>query len=694
MGKIVNFKLVSLITLCSVFSGCAQSVSTTEVSDLTKKYGIDSNYFMGLQAEKDSDQKTAAKYFQKAVSSQSQLIATLAEKELLAISDEKLSLNYADSFYKKHTSEESLASLVGELYNAKQFDRILSLTKNIDYATADDETIYYRCLVLLEKNDPSLPAIFNLWCESKPYSNFHNRIFSALDDYPENNFTFATDTAKLRNAVYEKEWGRASTYAKRILDDQEKLKTLVVSDAGKALLYGSTNYEANAKYLESSKTGNKEIDYYLNFYAGRIYAKLDSTIDKAMKSLRESMNCAQNDEQYDNSLWYYLSTAQGKSLETAILETNYYRTKWHDPEYFDDFFDSLSVDLLNKKKWEEYYNLTNSLTGYASPETVSKFCYTTARLIENDFYVPDGADKESLTKKLYQQALNGGTNSYHKLMAATKLNLSLEETWKYFEHWHKDSDLEVNEEVEKILYGYIDYDLSDQIFLFWLDHFQEISFDCAKALSEYLKEKAKDSEDLYYVSLRIAAKKLNNSEVPLDKKMLELSFPCDFSEHVERYCSEYKLYEYIAYALIRMESFYSPTAISHAGATGLCQLMDATANDIAKKLKKENFDLMDPETNIQFGTNYLSELISRLDGNKLLAICSYNAGIGKMRSTLKKISAEMERDNLPMDIFLEMLPITETRNYGRNVTAAAAIYAYLYYGIHPAQVMEDITGIQ
>jgi soluble lytic murein transglycosylase len=45
------------------------------------------------------------------------------------------------------------------------------------------------------------------------------------------------------------------------------------------------------------------------------------------------------------------------------------------------------------------------------------------------------------------------------------------------------------------------------------------------------------------------------------------------------------------------------------------------------------------------------------------------------------------------DLFLETIPITETRQYARQVLAAAAVYGYLYFGMSMEQVITDIFPV-
>ncbi len=688
-GPLIFFILIFSL----IFAGCANANQNPASDEMLKKYGNDVYYFLGLRAKNDGDTKSAIKYLRKTVSSKSKLFASLSARELVSILPEKDATSCAANFYKSFNDEDSLALYLQQLFNQERYDKIISLTKNLDYKTAGDEIIFYQCAALLAMDDPSFPGIYNLWCGEKPWSEWHKKIFSMINDYQKNSFAFASDTAKMQDAASKKDWGQAAVYARRILNEKTNLSPQVVSIAGKSLFYGAANYETNAAFLESLLTGNNDVDFYLNFYAARLYSRVDDSFEKSQDFFKKAMTCATTDADYDNALWYYLNAALQKDLTQAVDEFKKYCSTWHDPSYFDDILESLSVQLLDEKKWEEYYTLSYCLENYVSNETKATYFYTSGTLIENGFYQPADKIKEDEIKNLYTKTLDGGADSYHKLMAAAKLGLSDDETWKYFSFWQKLEDFHADEDVEKIFYGYIEFDFVDLVYPFWLEHSNEIGLECAEAVSEYIHGKIDDDPYFNYISLRVAAKKLNYSEKDLTKKILELSFPRGFSDHVEKFSEKYRIDEYLIYALIRMESFYSPEAISHAGATGLCQLMETTAAEVAKKIGLSDYELTDPETNIHLGTYYLAELISRMEKNSLLAVCSYNAGAGKIRSTLRNCLSIIKRREIPNDIFLEMLNITETRNYGKSVSAAAAIYAYLYYNKSPTEVIKKIVGI-
>jgi soluble lytic murein transglycosylase-like protein len=76
----------------------------------------------------------------------------------------------------------------------------------------------------------------------------------------------------------------------------------------------------------------------------------------------------------------------------------------------------------------------------------------------------------------------------------------------------------------------------------------------------------------------------------------------------------------LLHAVITVESGYNQTAVSPKGATGLMQLMPATARRYGK------FNLLDANENIRAGASYLRDLLAMFDNNIELALAAYNAG--------------------------------------------------------------------
>jgi soluble lytic murein transglycosylase len=104
------------------------------------------------------------------------------------------------------------------------------------------------------------------------------------------------------------------------------------------------------------------------------------------------------------------------------------------------------------------------------------------------------------------------------------------------------------------------------------------------------------------------------------------------------------------------------------------QLMPDTAKEVAKKQKidlKTEEDVLRPETNIRLGLAYLRYLLDRFNGNHLLATVAYNAG-----PTRAKRWSERDRC-LPSDVWVELIPFDQTRDYVQRVMSYTPIFEYL-----------------
>ena len=146
---------------------------------------------------------------------------------------------------------------------------------------------------------------------------------------------------------------------------------------------------------------------------------------------------------------------------------------------------------------------------------------------------------------------------------------------------------------------------------------------------------------------------------------------------VERLTVSEGLPSNLLHAIVRKESAYNPRVVSYADAIGLMQLLPKTAFKVAGQLGLEanREALFNPETNLRLGARYLSTLLRELDGQPLLAIAAYNAGPHRVRPWLA-LSARGSR-KVDVDLFVERIPVDQTRNYVRRVATTWARYRYL-----------------
>ena len=154
---------------------------------------------------------------------------------------------------------------------------------------------------------------------------------------------------------------------------------------------------------------------------------------------------------------------------------------------------------------------------------------------------------------------------------------------------------------------------------------------------------------------------------------LGIRFPMPFTNQVEKYASKRKLEPAFVYGIIRRESAFNPQARSPVGARGLMQLMPATAKEVSKNLNLKSptrSDLYRPAFNINLGSKYIADMLSKFSGHRALASAAYNAGPHRVKAWLP------EDSELPADVWVDTIPFTETREYVRAILAYTALFEW------------------
>lgn len=179
---------------------------------------------------------------------------------------------------------------------------------------------------------------------------------------------------------------------------------------------------------------------------------------------------------------------------------------------------------------------------------------------------------------------------------------------------------------------------------------------------------------------------INTAERTRDLHDFELRFLAPYRELAQQAARENQIDEAWVFGLMRQESRFINVARSGVGASGLMQIMPATARWIAQRLGIKGFhpkEMQDPAKNIQFGAYYLKHVQTTLDDSPVLATAAYNAGPGR---------AQRWRDTRPMEaaVYIESIPFTETRDYVKKVMSNAMYYA-VRFG-QPSVLLKDRLG--
>jgi soluble lytic murein transglycosylase len=151
-------------------------------------------------------------------------------------------------------------------------------------------------------------------------------------------------------------------------------------------------------------------------------------------------------------------------------------------------------------------------------------------------------------------------------------------------------------------------------------------------------------------------------------------FPRPYWIDLKTYAAQNALDPYLVAALVRQESAFNPSAISHANAIGLMQLLPGVGRLVARGLKIRHFSpemLTVPATNLRLGARYFKDMVAQF-GAVEYALAAYNAG------STRVIDWQGSAKYRDIPEFVESIPFTETREYVQAIQRNANVYRQLY----------------
>jgi soluble lytic murein transglycosylase len=489
----------------------------------------------------------------------------------------------------------------------------------------------------------------------------------------------------------------------------------LIADLGRCFQYSGAETEGVALFIEWegalrewSRT-RKEWEetaharYNLLFFAGRM-ERHASRWSEAEDYFTRALVFAPDKAQEDACIWYILDVALKQSPEKAIPLLHIYASQWNDAAYFSDVLGSLCQTVVATHSWTrllEIFSCIRSVKGeqYADGAMIAQYAYIIGRIV-SEGYIPaakaatytglDGA-AESFFRLAYEEQT---ASFYYRTLSASRLgeHVFVEQPEKPREAEKKKRSKKSDEETAEqaglldFLLGFFKYGASRHAFPYIQRSAPELTIDESRMLAQALAD-----DGQYYESIRFAGSYMKTKGYSLAFSDMFLYYPRPFYAIIEKYAEQANISEATLLGLIHTESAFRPAAISSAGAEGLAQIMDFTGAEMAERIRREGgpdylesgLNLKDPEVNVHIGSYYLAHLIGRTD-SVLLALLGYNGGPNRVR---RLRAAE---PSLPDDLFLETINITETREYGKRVAAAAAAYGYMYYNVKMEDVFADI----
>ena len=674
-----------LLLVCSLVSCAARK---TDFSP--------SLYVEGLKALDKNNGEQAVRFFRESLKNDDGLCALLSKEELLPLLYEQLSygeiIGLTESAAPGNTASEPQTAA-----GKNTEDDFIAAIENKNLLRR------WRIASLIRNGSPRSEEELSRWLASEPFGAEHAR-FSA-DEHLAPFFSDMPDKLKnliaFKSALYAKNYARAlgilkdRTQSKERADSSKNVISLffdfcgrsenAVSEVCAAVLYGSRNAAERADYAAQMKDAARLFDegdkraFYCLLCASRLYARSgESYRARAFEQFEQLLQTVTDAQLFDRILWNYADAALKNSARTAIGVLQKYAPQWREPSFFDDTLELLSYELLAARNWKGYYEVYRNLSQYMSADACSKYAFVAGRLAETGLLASTIPDADY--KRAYAISYKNTEGSlYYRLLAAERLDIPFADIERSLLQRKKKQSVRPNAQAERLLKECAQSGCDDKLYALFFRFKEYIGAETSAQLNAALIEKK-----LYPQALRTAVWAFGQSDVPIKNAQLQMLYPRFYNDAVENLCTRYALPEYLAYALIRSESFFDKDIRSNAGAAGLTQLMESTASDIARKLKIRSYDIADPGTNTEFGIFYLKELIGRLNGSNLLALFSYNAGITKVR----RWSAAYPE--LSKDLLLEVLPYTETREYGRKILTAASLYACLYYGKTTHEIVREI----
>lgn len=164
----------------------------------------------------------------------------------------------------------------------------------------------------------------------------------------------------------------------------------------------------------------------------------------------------------------------------------------------------------------------------------------------------------------------------------------------------------------------------------------------------------------------------------LEHAVRELALPLQDASVIRRQAEEKHLDPALIAGVIYAETKFNPRP-SSAGAEGLMQILPSTAEFLAHLsggVRFQTDDLATPAINIAYGSYYLRYLLDHYEGDEMLAVAAYNAGLTNVDEWVADARAQGR------ELTIEGIPFPQTREYVRRVQSAQRAYRATY----PAQL--------
>jgi soluble lytic murein transglycosylase len=479
----------------------------------------------------------------------------------------------------------------------------------------------------------------------------------------------------------------------------------LLSDLGKAFQYTDAGEEGIKLFsrwdallgsgrggIAGEEAGN--LRYRLWYYGGRILRQREQ-YGEAARFFTRALSFAPSPPQRDACIWYILQTTLEEDPGAVLPLLATYVPLWHSDAYFSDILDRLARELIISGQWDSFLTVFPLIRRGNDGLSRAKYAYIIGRAILEGYIpaakagngaagAPPGADADAAAARPYFRTALEEKKApfYYRALSAVYLGEEIPLPPKT-----SSPGAAPSREGIAFFLDFFTYGAESYAFAYLEPVMEGFSTGELRFLAEAFTQAGRWGD-----VIRISAHYMGREGYELSRRDLELAYPRPFTGLIEGNARKERLPPEILYGLIRTESAFIPEIGSRAGAVGLTQLMAATAEEMAGRIRREGgpdyrdqgeLDLRNPDINVALGARYLRYLLDRME-SPLLALLAYNGGMGRVSRW------RTARADLPGDLFPETIELSETRDYGRKVLSAAAVYGYLYYGMTMEAVVADI----
>lgn len=442
---------------------------------------------------------------------------------------------------------------------------------------------------------------------------------------------------------------------------------VVIYNLRKALQASGQAYTWARTFSAVSKSLGEKASFVSSFVSARLYLYNKDYVNGDIM-LHQAIDLATTDFEEDRA-WWYLMNLYGNNLPhlTGLIEES--APLWSDPDYFNDILEEYLSLVVSRGQWSLFLRVYPLIAAYGDDETKAAFSWV-KYVAGKSGYIPEGESDQLVSIMIESRSLG-----FYNLMGNILMgNNPLPEN-------QDESDIEsVYSDLDELIAGFLEFHLEEEAFKHAKNREVLLNDDVLRKLSLAASASGnhlRSIQFINYVSSR------EGYEYTLND--LKLMYPNEYESHIDLYSNTYNFSGEMLSGIIRTESAFTSDIVSFAGAVGLSQLMPETAEEQARKLKIDPLDLTDPETNIHIGSSYIKWISDRpWTENMSEVLIAYNAGGGNLRKWKRIYPAYRD------ELFVELIPYKETRNYVRKVLTSSVIYGALYKDLNPADIVRKI----